>query len=69
MLDEYVRGAPCSADAKTIALPLSTGLAIMNAQTGKVRFRVPGVANGSPVAASPDYRLLAAQLRSGGALR
>jgi hypothetical protein len=43
-----------------IALPLKDGLTLMEVETGTTRFQVPGTANGGPLAASPDDRLLAA---------
>jgi hypothetical protein len=43
-----------------VALPLNQGLTIMDVETGTVRYRIAETRSGSPIAASPDGRLLAA---------
>src|SRR5262249_53126189 len=50
-----------SADGTAVALALKDGLTLVDVDTGAVRFRIPGVPGGGPVAASPDGRLLAAR--------
>jgi RNA polymerase sigma factor (sigma-70 family) len=60
LLDEYVRGGPFSPDGTTVAVALANGLLIMDVKEGVLRFRTDGVSQGASVAASPDYRILAA---------
>jgi WD40 repeat protein len=50
----------------SVALPMSGGLSVVAPETGRVRFVVPSASPGGPVAASPDGRLVAAQLSSPG---
>jgi RNA polymerase sigma factor (sigma-70 family) len=47
-------------DGRTAALPLNEGLTLMDVETGAVRYRIAGTRSGSPLAASPSGRLLAA---------
>src|SRR5262249_11501082 len=47
-------------DGKAVAVALGDGLALVDVVTGEHRFRASGV-SGGPLAASPDYRLLAAR--------
>ncbi len=49
----------------SVALTLDDGLRLMGVETGAVRFRVAGTLAGSPPAASPDGRLLAARRKEG----
>jgi WD40 repeat protein len=51
-------------DGKAVALLLSDALTLIEVESGLVRFRAPGASAG-PVAASPDYRLLAARRAPG----
>src|SRR5262249_21355046 len=43
----------------TVALPLKEGLALVETETGTIRFRGGGTVANGPVSASPDDRLLA----------
>ncbi len=61
---ELRRGA-WSADGSTAALSLNNGLALVDVPTGLVRFTIPGVVGGSPLAISANARLVAGQKRIG----
>jgi WD40 repeat protein len=65
-LPAKARECAWSDDGLTVALPLETGLTLVEVDTGVARFRTPGPASGKSVAASPDGRLLAARLTAEG---
>jgi RNA polymerase sigma factor (sigma-70 family) len=59
-----IREGAWSADGTTVALPIDNVLTRLDVSTGEVRFRIPGMAKGAPVA-SPDDRLVVASRTTG----